>query len=130
MRWLGLLWTHPARIYVPDGYQGSGNAGIIGTERNFFDEPASARHTILSTTLDTEYAEGTAIDLGMPVMQFANQAEDYWGVNEPDLASYALMKVMEPGDLTWNGYYPIAMAYLRAITLMHACPACAPSARC
>lgn len=29
---------------------------------------------------------------------------------------------METGDLTWNGYYPIAMAYLRAITLMHALP--------
>ncbi|MFS8973148.1 hypothetical protein PO002_01365 [Cupriavidus necator] len=127
--WKGLPWTHPARTMCQTAT--GGNAGIIGTERHFFDEPASPRHTIPGTTLDTEaeYAEGTAIDLGMPVMLFANPAEDYWGMNESDLAGYALKKVMETGDLTWNGYYPIAMAYLRAITLMHALPRRARRAR-
>ncbi|WP_316151083.1 PhoPQ-activated protein PqaA family protein [Cupriavidus sp. BIC8F] len=122
--WKGLSWTHPARIYVPDDYQGGGHAGIIGTERQFFGEPAWPRHTIPGTGLNTEaeYAEGTAIDLGMPVMLFSNPAEDYWGMNESDLTGYALKQVMETGDLTWNGYYPIAMAYLRAITLMHNLP--------
>jgi PhoPQ-activated pathogenicity-related protein len=55
-------------------------------------------------------------------MLFSNPAEDYWGMNESDLTGYALKQVMETGDLTWNGYYPIAMAYLRAITLMHNLP--------
>ncbi len=46
---------------MPDGYQGGGNAGIIGTEPQFFDEPAWPRHIIPGTDLYTEaeYAEGT-----------------------------------------------------------------------
>lgn len=124
--WKGLVWKHPARIYVPDGYAGGGNAGIIGTERRFFDSPAGSypRHTIPGTQLNTEaeYAEGTAIDLGMPIMIFANPAEDYWGMGESDLTGYALKKAMETQDPTWNGYYPIVKSYLRAITLLHSLP--------
>lgn len=124
--WKGLVWKHPARIYVPAGYQGGGNAGIIGTERRFFDEPPGtyARHTIPGTRLNTEaeYAEGTAIDLGIPIMLFANPAEDYWGMGESDLTGYTLKKALETRDLTWSGYYPIVKAYLRAITLLHSLP--------
>lgn len=36
-QWHGLVWQHPARIYVPDGYNGDGAAGIIGTERQGFE---------------------------------------------------------------------------------------------
>ncbi len=119
--WKGMLWTHPARIYVPDGYKGGGNAGIIGTERNFFDDPNWNRLTIPGTQLRTEeqYAEATAIDLGLPIMIFSNPAEDFMGMNEGDLMGYALKKVRETQDFSWNGYIPIAKAYLRAITLMH-----------
>lgn len=119
--WKGMVWTHPARIYVPDGYKGGGNAGIIGTERNFFDDANWNRLTIPGTLLRTEeqYAEATAIDLGLPIMIFSNPAEDFMGMDESDLMGYALKKVRETQDLGWNGYIPITRAYLRAITLMH-----------
>lgn len=124
--WKDLVWKHPARIYVPDGYAGGGNAGIIGTERRFFDAPAGSypRHTIPGTQLNTEaeYAEGTAIDLGIPIMLFANPAEDYWGMGESDLTGYTLKKALETHDPTWQGFYPIVKAYLRAITLLHSLP--------
>jgi len=123
-RWKDLVWSHPARVYVPEGYRGGGQAGIIGTERQFFDDPKWPRRTIAGTQVDTEgeYAEGTAIDLGLPVMIFANPAQDYWGMNESDLTGHALKQALKTGDLTWNGYYPITMGYLRAITLMHSLP--------
>ncbi|MFM0212193.1 PhoPQ-activated protein PqaA family protein [Paraburkholderia sediminicola] len=119
--WKGLVWRHPARIYVPDNYDGTGVAGIIGTERQFFEAGDWARRTIPETDLDTEaeYAEGTALDLGMPVMIFANPADCPFGLDESDFTGYALKKVLETQDLTWNGFYPIAKAYLRAITLLH-----------
>lgn len=122
--WKGLEWKHPARIYVPQDYLGDGNAGIIGTERQFFDEPHWPRHKIPNTGQDTEaqYAEATAIDLNMPIMLFANPPQDYWGLSESDMTGYALKKMLETGDLTWNGYHPIAMSYLRAITVMHSLP--------
>ena len=122
--WHGLTWKHPARVYVPESHAGGGNAGIIGTERSFFDNPRSPRRRIPGTALDTEaeYAEATAIDLNMPIMIFANPAEDYWGLNESDQAGHAMKQMLQTGDLTWNGYHPIAMAYLRAITLLHSLP--------
>lgn len=122
--WKELVWKHPARIYVPEDYQGGGNAGIIGTERQVFDKPDWNRRTIPGTRLNTEaeYAEGTAIDLGMPIMIFANPAEDYLGMGESDFMGYAMKKALETRDLTWNGYYPITKSYLRAITLLHSLP--------
>ncbi|MBZ5789683.1 PhoPQ-activated pathogenicity-related family protein [Burkholderia contaminans] len=120
-QWQGLVWRHPARIYVPDGYDGDGAAGIIGTERQCFERAEWARRTIPGTTLDTEgeYAEGTALDLGIPVMIFSNPADCPFGLEESDFTGHALKRMLETGDLTWNGYYPIAKAYLRAITLLH-----------
>ncbi|MDP9919037.1 PhoPQ-activated pathogenicity-related protein [Variovorax boronicumulans] len=122
--WQGMVWRHPARIYVPEGYKGGGNAGIIGTERNFFDDPQWHRQTIPGTQLRTEeqYAEATAVDLGLPIMMFSNPAEDFMGMDESDLMGYALKKVAETGDLGWYGYTAITRAYLRAITLMHSLP--------
>ncbi|MGH2521623.1 MAG: PhoPQ-activated protein PqaA family protein [Anaerolineales bacterium] len=122
--WKELVWKHPARIYVPDGYQGGGNAGIIGTERQFFDDPNWPRRTIPGSgqSTEAEYAEGSAIDLGMPIMMFANPAEDYWGMGESDMTGHTLKKALETGDLTWSGYYPIVKSYLRAITLLHSLP--------
>jgi PhoPQ-activated pathogenicity-related protein len=118
--WKGLVWKHPARIYVPDNYDGTGVAGIIGTEKQFFDSNEWHRRTIPGTDLNTEaeYAECTALDLGIPVMIFSNPADEPFGMNESDFTGYALKKLLETGDMTWNGYYPIAKAYLRAITLL------------
>lgn len=122
--WKGLDWKYPARVYVPQGYRGEGTAGIIGTERQFFDWPHWPRQKIPGTEQDTEaqYAKATAIDLNMPIMVFANSAQDYWGLNESNMPGHALKKMLETGDVTWNGYHPITMAYLRAITLMHSLP--------
>ncbi|UUC91520.1 PhoPQ-activated protein PqaA family protein [Comamonas sp. C11] len=119
--WKGMVWKHPARIYVPDGYKGGGNAGIIGTARSFFEDPASVQLTIPGTQLRTEeqYAEATAIDLGLPIMIFSNPAENYMGMDESDLTGYSLKKVFETGDFSWYGYIAITKGYLRAITLMH-----------
>ena len=111
---------------MPDGYAGGGGAGIIGTERRFFDTARGSypRHTVPGTKLDTEseYAEATALDLGLPIMIFSNPAEDYWGMGESDLTGYTLKKALETEDPTWFGYYPIVKAYLRAITLMASIP--------
>ncbi len=122
--WKDMVWRHKARIYVPDGYQGGGNAGIIGTERDFFDDPTWYRLKIVGTSQNTEaeYAEGTAIDLGTPIMMFSNPPEDFMGMDESDLMGYSLKKAAETGDLSWFGYVPITRAYLRAITLMHSLP--------
>ena len=57
-------------------------------------------------------------DIG-PARLFANPADDPFGMDESDLTSYAVKKLLETRDLTWYGYYPIAKSYLRAITLLH-----------
>jgi PhoPQ-activated pathogenicity-related protein len=121
--WHDSVWKHPARIYIPENYQREGNVGIIGTYRGFFQEGAE-RSTIPGTQLDTEaeYAEGTALDLGVPIMVFAVPAEDYFGLHESDLMGYSMRKLFQTRDLTWFGYYPIIKSYLRAITLLHAIP--------
>jgi PhoPQ-activated pathogenicity-related protein len=121
--WHGSVWKHPTRVYIPEGYQGQGNVGIIGTERQFLGKE-SDRLRIPGTDLGTEaeYAEGTAIDLGIPIMVFAVPAEDYFNLDESDLMGYAMKKLFETRDLTWYGYYPIIKAYLRAITLLQSLP--------
>ena len=122
--WHGMVWRHPARIYVPDGYKGGGNAGIFGTGRLFFDDPASPGHTIPGTQLNTEeqFAEATAIDLDLPIMIFSDPPEDFQGMDENDLMGFALKKLIATGDFTWDGYSAIATGYLRAITLLHSLP--------
>jgi PhoPQ-activated pathogenicity-related protein len=117
------LWKHEAHIYLPPQYESDGNIGIIGTACEFFQAdserefiPETGRHT------ETEYAEGTALDLNMPIIIFAVPGEDFNGMHESDLMGYANQKLFETGDLTWNGYYPIIKAYLRAITLGHSIP--------
>lgn len=119
--WHGMVWRHPARIYVPRGYQGGGNAGIFATARRFFDDASDPQHTIPGTGQNTEeqYAEATAIDLNLPIMVFSNPPEDFQGLDENDLMGFALQQAVETGDLTWYGYAPITTGYLRAITLMH-----------
>ena len=121
--WHGYIWTHTTHIYVPVGYKGDGNVGIIGAAWEFFEE-GSEREFIPETGLPTEseYAEGTAIDLNIPIMIFTVPAEEINGMHESDLMGHAGLKLFETGDLTWYGYYPIIKAYLRAITLLHAIP--------
>jgi len=117
-QWHDFIWSHRAHIYVPEDCQPGGNVGIIGTARDFFEqgyERAFIQETGLGT--ESEYAEGTALDLGMPIMIFAVPGEDINGMHESDLMGYAGLKLFETGDLTWYGYYPIVTAYLRAITL-------------
>ena len=122
--WHGMVWRHPARIYVPDGYQVGGNAGIYGFNRLFFDDAAAVQHTMPGTSLNTEeqFAEATAIDLGLPIMIFSDPPEDFQGMNEDDLMGFALKKVVTTGDFTWDGYSAILTGYLRAITLLHSLP--------
>ncbi len=122
--WHGMVWKHAARIYVPEGYKGGGNAGIYGTNHLFFNDPKFAQHTIPGTQLNTEeqYAEATALDLDMPIMIFSNPPENFQGMDEDDLMGFALRKVLTTGDFTWDGYSAIATGYLRAITLMHSLP--------
>ncbi|MBI4768263.1 MAG: hypothetical protein HY787_27310 [Deltaproteobacteria bacterium] len=117
--WHGFRWNHRASIYLPDNYQPGGNVGIIGTNREFA-EPGNEREFIPGTGLrtDSEYAEGTAIDLGIPIMIFGTPDEEINGMDESDLMGFSMLKMLESGDLTWSGYYAIAKSYLRAITLM------------
>ncbi|MEK7345857.1 MAG: PhoPQ-activated protein PqaA family protein [Pseudomonadota bacterium] len=122
--WHGMVWKHPARIYVPDGYKGGGNAGIYGTHQLSFNAPYSAQQTIPGTQLNNEeqFGEATALDLDMPIMFFSNPSENLQGMNEDDLMGFAMKKALTTGDLTWDGYSAIATGYLRAITLMHSLP--------
>jgi len=122
--WHESTWTHPARIYIPENYQGGGQVGIIGTHIGLFQDPAASTRPIpgTQTGVEAEFVEGTALDLGLPIMIFAAPAENSSGLHESDLMGYAMKKLFQTGDLTWFGYYPIAMSYLRAITLLHAIP--------
>jgi PhoPQ-activated pathogenicity-related protein len=121
--WHGFHWKHRANIYIPENYRPGGNVGIIGTSRAFY-EPGNEREFIPGTDLRTEseYAEGTAIDLGIPIMIFVTPDEDLDGMDESDLMGFAMLKMLESGDLTWSGYYAIAKSYLRALTLMNSHP--------
>ena len=121
--WHEFNWKHRANIYLPDNYRPRGDVGIIGTNREFA-EPGNEREFIPGTDLraESEYAEGTAIDLGIPVMVFSTPDEEINGMDESDLMGFSQLKMLESGDLTWSGYYAIAKSYLRAVTLMHSHP--------
>jgi PhoPQ-activated pathogenicity-related protein len=116
--WHGFKWEHYAKVYIPSGYLGSGEMGIIGQKWQDF-EPGSARSIIPETGQNTlaEYAEGTALDLDIPIMAFAVPGENINGMDESDFTGWALAQMLQTGDYTWYSYYPITMAYLRAITL-------------
>jgi len=138
--WHESTWRHPATIYVPVDYQGEGNVGIIATNRSFQGQgktdsqktqlntkpvPEHLRHlfdrqTIPGTQLNTEaeYAEGTAVDMNIPIMIFPNPPTLIFNKDESNLMGYAMKKAIETMDLSWIGYVPIATSYLRAITLM------------
>ena len=121
--WHGFAWNHITRIYLPADYQPGGNVGIIGTNCEFND-PENERAFIPETDLRTEseYAEATAIDLGIPIMLFLTPGEEINGMHESDLMGFSMLKMYETNDLTWSGYYAIAKSYLRAITLMQVLP--------
>jgi len=122
--WHDSLWEHRARIYVPENFTPDGNTGIIGTHIGFFDEDGYARRTIPGTNLNTEaeYCEGTALDLGIPIMIFANPPALIFGMHESDMMGHGLKKLKETKDMSWFPYVPIVRSYLRAITLMHSLP--------
>ncbi|RTR27189.1 PhoPQ-activated protein PqaA family protein [Shewanella atlantica] len=143
--WHGSFWRHPATIYVPANYQGEGNVGIIATNRAFKGQnetgstsqgkennsaesnavPEHLRHLfdrqkIPDTELNTEaeYAEGTAIDLKLPIMIFPNPPTLIFDKDESNLMGYGLQMAIKTFDLSWVGYVPIATSYLKAITLL------------
>jgi PhoPQ-activated pathogenicity-related protein len=141
--WHGSTWRHPATIYVPFDYQGDGNVGIIATNRSFqgpsktqsqTTQPAKLnaesypehlrhlynRQTIPGSELNTEaeYAEGTALDLNIPIMIFPNPPTLIFNKDESDLMGYAMQMAIKTMDLSWAGYLPIATSYLRAITVL------------
>lgn len=140
--WHDSIWKHRARIYIPENYQKDGNVGIIGAHMDFCPEknynvggidaediPQFNRGKILGqdnrpTDLNTEseFCEGTAIDLGIPIMLFNTPGDLIFGLDESDLMGYGLKKLGETFDLTWFPYLPIVVSYLRAITLLHSLP--------
>ena len=119
--WHGFIWKHFTQIYVPTDYSGEGKVGIIGQKWQDFEQ-GSDRSIIPETGKGTiaEYAEGTALDLDLPIMVFAVPGEDINGMFESDLTGWAYQQMLATGDYTWYSYYPIAKSYLRAITLMGA----------
>ncbi|MFF2133128.1 PhoPQ-activated protein PqaA family protein [Streptomyces olivochromogenes] len=127
-QWHGMTWRHPVHVYAPahtlEYPPAHGIAGIIGTEADFWNEPGNERRVIPETGQETEkeYAEGAAVDLGIPVMIFATPPELPTDMNESDLNGYSNRNFFETGDFTWYGYYPVATSYLRAITLLTTLP--------
>ncbi len=117
--WHGFVWKHYAQVFVPPNYAGESKIGIIGQKWQDFKED-SDRSIIPETGKKTiaEYAEGTALDLDLPIMIFAVPGEDINGMFESDLTGWAYQQMLATGDYTWFSYYPIAKSYLRAITLM------------
>jgi PhoPQ-activated pathogenicity-related protein len=118
--WHGSVWRHPARIYLPPDLKSGANAGIIATHRRFFDAEVASRHKIPGTDKYTEeeYAEGTALDLGVPIMIFSNPPGRIFNLDESDLMGYAIEMAKKEKDASWFGYLPITTAYLRAITVL------------
>lgn len=121
--WHGFTWKHQARIYLPVNNALPEHMGIIGTNRSF-TQPGDRRELIPGTGLrsEDEFAEGTALDLNIPIMIFSTPDEGMGDMDESDLMGFGMHKMMETGDLTWSGYYPIAKSFLRAITLMQIHP--------
>lgn len=121
--WHGFIWKHQARIYLPVNNTLREHVGIIGTNRSF-TKPGDKQEFIPGTGLrsEEEFAEGTALDLNLPIMIFSTPDEGLKEMNESDLMGLGMQKMMETGDLTWSGYYAIAKSYLRAITLMQIHP--------
>jgi PhoPQ-activated pathogenicity-related protein len=121
--WHGFTWKHQARIYLPEKNTLREHVGIIGTNRSF-TQPGDKREFIPGTGLrsEDEFAEGTALDLNLPIMIFSTPDEGMDDLDESDLMGFGMQKMMETGDLTWSGYYAIAKSYLRAITLMQILP--------
>jgi PhoPQ-activated pathogenicity-related protein len=119
--WHGFVWKHFTKIFIPSDYSGEGNIGIIGQKWQDFED-GSDRSVIPETGKGTiaEYAEGTALDLDLPIMIFAVPGEDINGMFESDFTGWAYQQMLSTGDYTWFSYYPIAKSYLRAITLMGA----------
>jgi PhoPQ-activated pathogenicity-related protein len=117
--WHGFTWKHHARIYLPVDNTLHAQVGIIGTHR-LFTQPGDKREFIPGTGLrsEDEFAEGTALDLNIPIMIFSTPDEVLDDMDESNLMGFGMQKMMETGDLTWSGYYAIAKSYLRAITLM------------
>jgi PhoPQ-activated pathogenicity-related protein len=140
--WHDSIWKHRARIYIPENYQKDGNVAIIGAHKDFSPEKnyfvggvdgadlaqfnrgkilgQNNQPTELST--ESEFCEGTAIDLGIPIMLFNTPGDIIFGLDESDLMGYGLKKLGETFDLTWFPYLPIVISYLRAITLLHSLP--------
>ena len=118
-KWHGFIWKHFAQIFVPPDYSGEGHVGIIGQKWQDFEE-GSDRSVIPETGKGTiaEYAEGTALDFGLPIMVFAVPGEDINGMFESDLTGWAYQQMLATGDYTWYSYYPFAKSYLRSITLI------------
>mgnify|MGYP001826750811 CR=1 FL=1 len=75
--WHGFVWKHFTKIFIPSDYSGEGNIGIIGQKWQDFED-GSDRSVIPETGKGTiaEYAEGTALDLDLPIMIFAVPGED------------------------------------------------------
>ena len=121
--WHGFTWKHQARIYLPADTTLRKHVGIIGTHR-LFTQPGDNREFIPETGLrsEDEFAEGTALDLNIPIMIFSTPDEGMGDMDESNLMGFGMQKMMDTGDLTWSGYYAIAKSYLRAITLMQIHP--------
>ena len=136
--WHDSIWRHRARIYIPENYQKDGNVGIIGAHMDFIPEknyiiggtavkhmPHLARGKIIGSDnlgTEAEFCEGTAIDLGIPIMLFNTPGDIIFGLDESDLMGFGLKKLGETFDMTWFPYLPIVKSYLRAITLLHSIP--------
>lgn len=134
--WHDSNWKHRARIYIPENYNNSGKVGIIGTHMNFcpeknynlgvseLDLPQFSRGIIpeLNLNSESEFCEGTALDLGIPIMVFATPGDNIFDMDESDLMGYGLKKLLETFDISWFPYLPIVKSYLRAITLLHSIP--------
>ncbi|TFG17940.1 MAG: hypothetical protein EU533_08020, partial [Promethearchaeota archaeon] len=136
--WHDSIWKHRARIYIPENYLNDGNVGIIGAHMDFVPEknyivggdaaknmPHLARGTILGSEnlgTEAEFYEGTALDLGIPIMLFNTPGDIIFGLDESDLMGYGLKRLGETFDLSWFPYLPIVKSYLRAITLLQSIP--------
>jgi PhoPQ-activated pathogenicity-related protein len=121
--WHGFTWKHQARIYLPVNHTLREHVGIIGTNK-LFAQPGDKREFIPGTGLrsEDEFAEGSALDLNIPIMIFSTPDEGMDDLDESDLMGFGMQNLMATGDLTWSGYYAIAKSYLRAITLMQIHP--------
>ena len=108
LEWRGKRWTHRAIIFYPEGCQTALGAIVTGgighRGQEWFVE---------------EFGLKASAETGVPVLLLGGVPNVQFGIEDEDeLMGYCMSKAFETKDPTWCLLYPMATAYMRAMTLL------------